>query len=98
MVETAHEVLGLPADADEEQVRQRYLELVRLHPPDQDPVRFAEIRSAYDQLRDPTTRIERVLFGPTPPATVDDVELAVYRQLRQKRIPTAVLLSLAGRS
>ena|SRR5436190_24087950 len=98
MADDAYEVLGLPASASEDAIRQRYLELVRQHPPDQDPERFAAIRQAYDHLRDPATRIERELFGPLNAAPLDDLELGVYRHLRSARLPVDVLLALAERS
>ena len=37
-------VLGLPADADDEVIRRRYLELVRQYTPEQNPEKFAAIR------------------------------------------------------
>ena len=51
-----YEQLGLPPSADETEIRQHYLELVRQFPPDRAPERFAEIRAAYDALRDPVSR------------------------------------------
>ncbi len=49
-------VLALDHSATSEQIRTRYLELVRAHPPDRDPDRFAEIRAAYDAASDPLQR------------------------------------------
>ena len=50
-------ILGLPRGCDESDVRRRYLELVRQFPPDRAPERFAEIRGAYESLRDPVVRL-----------------------------------------
>lgn len=55
-------VLGLTADADDETIRRRYLELVRQFPPEQAPDRFAAVRSAYESLRDLDTRLRHRLF------------------------------------
>ena len=41
-----YEVLELTPDADETEIRQRYLELVRAIPPDRAPERFAAIHAA----------------------------------------------------
>lgn len=57
-----HDVLGLPADASDETVRKRYLELVRQYSPEQNPEKFAAIRSAYESLKDRTTRLRYRLF------------------------------------
>ena len=63
-----YDVLGLTIDADETQIRQRYLELVRSNPPDREPERFAAVHAAYESLRDPAERIRNQLF------TIDDQE------------------------
>ena len=45
-------VLGVAEDADDAEIRRRYLALVRDFPPDRDPDRFREYRAAYDALSD----------------------------------------------
>jgi DnaJ-class molecular chaperone len=89
-----YEVLGVSADATEEQIRQRYLALVREFPPEQEPKRFAEIRAAYDQLRDPVVSLERRLFNLTAVDTFDTLLAAERQRQRARRLPTPVLLSL----
>ena len=89
-----YEVLGVSADATEEQIRQRYLALVREFPPEQEPKRFAEIRDAYDQLRDPVVSLERRLFNLTAVDTFDTLLAAERQRQRARRLPTPVLLSL----
>ena len=54
--------LGLAADADDETIRRRYLELVRENPPERAPEKFAAIRHAYEQLKDVETRLKKRLF------------------------------------
>ncbi|MFV1967655.1 MAG: J domain-containing protein [Pirellulaceae bacterium] len=88
------EVLGVAANADDRTVRRRYLELVRQHPPDQSPERFAEIRAAYDQLRDPVSRLEREIFQVRNDETLEDILADVGHRLRGKRVPVDALLSL----
>ena len=58
-----HVVLGLRWDADDAEIRQRYLELVRAHPPSRDPDRFKMIAKAYGMLKDRAARVEAHLFG-----------------------------------
>jgi curved DNA-binding protein CbpA len=62
MVNEPHAVLGLSADADDEAIRRRYLELVRQFPPEQNPEKFGEVRAAYEALKDVHTRLHRRLF------------------------------------
>ena len=52
-----YETMGLSPQADEREIRDRYLDLVRQFPPDREPERFASIRAAYEQLRDPAVRL-----------------------------------------
>jgi curved DNA-binding protein CbpA len=59
-----HEVLGLPADSDDDAIRSRYLELVRQFPPEQEPARFAEVRAAYEHFQDRDTRLLNRLSRP----------------------------------
>lgn len=93
-----YEVLGLDRRvATEEAVRTRYLELVRQHTPERDPQRFAEIRLAYERVRDPETRLKWELFQSPVSRSVEDLIQQFRRELRSTRIPTAVLLSLASR-
>jgi len=89
-----YEILGLPGDASEADVRRRYLELVREHPPDRAPERFTEIRQAYEKLRDPVVRMESRLFDLQSSGTMAEVIADVRRRLRRTRLPTSTLLSL----
>lgn len=56
-------VLGLPLSASQEEIRQRYLQLTRAHPPGRDPERFQQISAAYEALKDERTRIETSILG-----------------------------------
>ena len=88
--------LGLPPSADETEIRRRYLELVREFPPDRAPEKFAEIRAAYDALRDPVSRLEATLFNPQ--SRTDSLE-SIGEELRGRllsaRFPISVLASWA---
>ena len=65
------------------------------YPPDRAPERFAEVREAYENLRDPVLRIEAELFHLESAATMADIVAEVRRRLRSRRIDTQTLLSLA---
>jgi hypothetical protein len=62
--------LGVREDAGDEEIRQRYLALVRAFPPDLEPQRFQAHRAAYEQLRDERKRLETTLL------MVNDVALS----------------------
>ena len=92
-----HSILEVSPDVDEVALRRRYLELVRRHPPERCPRQFAEIREAYEQLRDPVKRLERQLFQVRGSESLDDVIAVLRSRVQAARIPTEILLSLAER-
>ncbi len=66
--------LELPASASEEEIRERYLQLVRRHTPERDPERFQRISKAYEALKDRRSRVRESLFGD---AEIGDFKLAL---------------------
>ena len=90
-----HETLGLPTGADEAQIRSRYLQLVKEFPPDRDPERFAAIRAAYDELRNPAALLEKQLLSLTTLDSLESLERDIARRLQRARFSVALLLSLA---
>jgi len=95
MIINPYEVLGVGPEASADEIRQRYLTLVRQFPPEREPQRFAQVRAAYDQLRDPIVSLERRLFNLTATDTFDTVQATERQRQRGRRLPTPVLLSLA---
>jgi DnaJ domain len=55
--------LGVGEDADDDQIKQRYLSLVRQFPPDREPDRFQAYRAAYEALSDQRKRLETKVLG-----------------------------------
>ena len=92
-----YEALGLPRHADEAEIRRRYLELVRQFPPDRAPERFAAIRAAYDEVRDPGRRLRSQLFEAATSDSLDAIATDLRARLRDRleRAPLDVLLALA---
>ena len=95
MSDNPYQVLGVGVDAGEEEIRQRYLTLVRQFPPDQQPEQFARVRAAYDELRDPVKNLRRRLFSPTATDTIEALAAKEYEKMHQRRVPTDALLLLA---
>lgn len=75
--------LGLPPSASGEEIRRRYLELVRSHPPGREPEYSERIIAAYEALKDDRRRVDAELFGM---ARCGDFELAL-NALVQARPP-----------
>ena len=89
-------ILGLSRVATEEEVRSRYLKLVKQFPPERDPERFREIHAAFQAARDPLVLARHLLTAPedSPPTWSEVIE-------RQKASPpdfsVDLLLSLGNR-
>ena len=85
--------LGLSPSASREEVRRRYLELIRAHPPSREPEYSQRVVSAYEALKDDRSRIETALFGM---ARHGDFELALDAlvQARPRRRSTPGLKTL----
>jgi curved DNA-binding protein CbpA len=71
----ANQILGVAANAGEDEIRAAYLNKVREFPPDRAPAEFEKIRDAYDTLRDPRRRA-RAMFsaGESDPPLVSLIE------------------------
>ena len=57
-IENLYKILGVRSNATPESIKKSYIQMVKQHPPEQDPEQFQIIRRAYDTLRDPAKRKE----------------------------------------
>ncbi len=90
------EVLGVPGNATEEQIRAAYLVKVKEYPPDRAPEEFEKIRDAYESLRDPRRRARNLLFAADPGAPL--ASLAADRAPKRRFAgPAAWLEVLKGK-
>jgi curved DNA-binding protein CbpA len=89
-----YEVLGLPADSDDEAIRRRYLELVRQFPPEHQPQKFAAVRAAYEALRDLNTRLRYRLFEAGKRDTIDALIEEIACRSPRRRMSLKTLLEL----
>lgn len=88
-----YQVLGLPADSDDEAIRRRYLELVKRYPPEHYADKFAMIRQAYESLRDVETRLRYRLFEAGKHESVNAIIEDLACQSVRRRLSLATLLS-----
>lgn len=61
-------ILGVSAEAGDQEIRQAYLQKVKEFPPDRSPEQFERVRDAYETLRDPRRRTQRMLLAVDPDA------------------------------
>jgi curved DNA-binding protein CbpA len=64
-----YRVLGVDRQATDAEIKRAYFQGVRRYPPEKDPEKFREIRTAYEHLRDPKKRamVDLFLLQPPPP-------------------------------
>ena len=56
-------ILGVDENATDEEIKQRYLAMVRAYPPDREPARFQVYRAAYEALCNERKRLEIKLLA-----------------------------------
>ena len=61
-----YQVLGIPLEAGDEEIRAAYLRKVKEYPPDRAPREFEKVRDAYEVLRDPRRRTRHLLLSADP--------------------------------
>jgi curved DNA-binding protein CbpA len=89
-----HAVLGLAADASDDAIRKRYLELVRQFSPEHHPEKFAAIRSAYESLKDLDTRLRYRLYEAGKNETLDRIVEEFECRSPRPRLSLQTLLTL----
>jgi curved DNA-binding protein CbpA len=88
-----HVLLGLAADADDETIRRRYLELVRRFSPEHHPEKFAAIRAAYERLRDRNARVRYRLLEAGRKETIEAIVEEIACRSSRRRLSLKALLS-----
>lgn len=82
-------ILGLDTHASDTEIRSRYLDLVKQHPPEKEPETFKMITIAYEAVKDMRNRVKTRLFGTSHAASCEDILRAITLTLPvRKRIPT----------
>lgn len=90
-------ILGVSSDAGEAEIRARYLELVKQFPPEREPDKFREIRSAFEAAKDPLTIAWRLTSIPSDDAPPSWVSVLAAQKQNRPRLSPAFLLSLGNR-
>ena len=62
-MKTPYELLAVTALATDAEIKQAYLQRVKLNPPDRDQAKFEQLHSAYETIKDATERAKYALFN-----------------------------------
>jgi len=89
-----YHTLGISPDCTEEELRKRYLELVRQYPPESHPEKFSRIHEAYEKLKEPLESLYEMLFSLTTDDSIDQLIADVLDDVRNERLPTPMLLKM----
>lgn len=60
-------LFGVAETADDAEINKVYLQLVRRYPPERAPLRFQQIRAAYEKIKTQRDRLAYELFNTEPP-------------------------------
>ncbi|TWU01123.1 J domain-containing protein [Stieleria varia] len=91
-------VLGLSHDATDSELRSRYLELVKLYPPEKDADQFRKIQAAYAAAKDPLAWADALLLPPDDDSIPSWSDVIDDHQNRPPALTPSLLLSLGNRS
>src|SRR4051812_14727538 len=87
--------LGVAADADDDAIRRRYLELTRQFPPEQHPERFAMVRAAYEKVKDIDSRARHRLAEAGKDDTIEAIIEEAACRTPRRRVGLQALLAAA---
>ena len=62
-MKTPYEILEVAEQASDSDIKQAYLQQVKLNPPDRDHEKFQQIHSAYETIKNVTSREKYALFN-----------------------------------
>jgi DnaJ-class molecular chaperone len=89
---SAFDQLQISVTADDNEIKASYLAGVRDNPPDKNPVRFAEIREAYEQIATKEARLNYMLFQ-SPLLNLHDLLAQLMEKTQTAQMPNSELLS-----
>ena len=93
-------ILGLTPEANSEQIKNRYLELVKTFPPEKEPEKFRQINTAYEALKNRRNRIKSRMFSGVDTVDMEKALLELSSSLifKKKRSALEDLITASGLS
>lgn len=90
-------VLDLPMDASDQDIRKKYLELVKKFTPEKYPSQFQKITTAYESVKDQRSRVKSRLFSAFRDLEFETTlkELAAHVKFDKKKSGLKELLNAA---
>ncbi|MEA3465921.1 MAG: DnaJ domain-containing protein [Thermodesulfobacteriota bacterium] len=93
-MKSPYTILGVSEKSDDHNIKQAYLEAVRNNPPDREPVKFREIRIAYESIATHKDRLRYELFDTSKPDSIEIAELVLQQGRSNKNISEKAFRSI----
>jgi preprotein translocase subunit Sec63 len=87
-------ILGLKPGATGDEIRSRYLQLVRENPPDREPEKFRAVNTAWKMLSDPLVQASALLNADRTTRSL--AEICDAAESEKPRLVTQTLLALGN--
>ncbi len=82
-MKTPYEILDVPEESSDSEIKKAYLAKVRQYPPERFPEMFQQIRQAYELIRTESERLSYKLFHTSLPEPVAIAEIILKKKLKQ---------------
>jgi DnaJ-class molecular chaperone len=82
-----YDLLGVAPDADDEAVRDAYLEAVKRFPPEHSPEQFSAVNEAYQTIKDEESRLRYILFNTQSTVASPMDAVRQHFSWRRRRVP-----------
>ncbi len=93
-----YDVLGIDASASDDEVRGRYLALVRCYSPEHEPEAFQRIQKAYETVASESARLRFLLFDLSHGESLEEWMEEIRCQKREKRLGLGEIRALFRKS
>ncbi len=84
-MKTPFEILDVPVDADDEQIKSAYLQAVRRWPPEKYPEQFQRVRRAYEKIASRRDRLAFMLFDTSLPEPTELLDVLLEQSGHSSR-------------
>ncbi len=78
--------LGVTLEANDHEIRKKYLTLIKQHTPEKSPDRFQQVTTAYEKIKSSRARIRTALFEIIENANTESALLALGEAASPQRV------------
>ncbi len=90
--------LDVPLEATDQEIRDKYLALIKKHPPEKHPERFQQVSTAYEKIKSPHARVRTALFDINETPDTEAALQALGEAARPHRVRVGLKTLMQGLS